>query len=165
MRTLLSVFTGLLLCLAPASAIDKRCGAANEAAGYLKDIAYEASKVKHEAESLRMYLQNASVDRVSVVWKLGMVEDGARKLRNLISRFEARELELTPAQRQELERMKAGVATLTVFLNNTYRTLADNGVVRERQTLQASASAIAARSQIIRDAARNIRTAEIRLAG
>jgi hypothetical protein len=67
---------------------------------------------------------------------------------------------LTPTQSEQFERLKAGLDTLTVSLNNTNQLIAERQLLPYRKALAADAKAMIARSQVVRDAARKLRATE-----
>ena len=89
--------------------------------------------------------------------QMGYLGEHVRNLQKLVADFERREPKLTEVQSQQLERLKAGLATLTVFFNNTYQLIADEQLMPHRDALMATAKAMRVRAGIIRDAARSLR--------
>ena len=83
-----------------------------------------------------------------------------RNFQKLIAGFERREPKLTEAQSQQLERLKTGLATLTVFVYNTYQLIAEQHLMPHRDALMASAEAMRVRAGVIRDAARSLRVVQ-----
>ena len=75
----------------------------------------------------------------------------------MVNRFEQSEPTLTEAESQQLERLKAGLATLTVFANNTNQLIGKQQLMPYRADLLSSVKAMSARASIIRDAARKLR--------
>jgi hypothetical protein len=67
---------------------------------------------------------------------------------------------MTPAQSEQFERLKAGLDTLTVFLNNTNQLIAERQLIPDRNALAANVKAMIIRSQVVRDAARKLRMTE-----
>jgi hypothetical protein len=80
-----------------------------------------------------------------------------RNLQKLVAGFERREPKLTEVQSQQLERLKAGLATLTVFVNDTCQLIAHGQVMPHRDALMTSEKAMRVRAGIIRDAAQRLR--------
>jgi hypothetical protein len=81
-------------------------------------------------------------------------------MRSLVSRFERMEPAMTPAQSEQFERLKAGLDTLTVFLNNTNQLIAERQLFPDRNALAANVKAMIIRSQVVREAARKLRMTE-----
>lgn len=158
-----NLFASLLLvalvCV-PASAMQTKCVVTGPAGSYLTDIARAAAEAQNRAEEMEAYLRNSSLDWRTLSDQTAYLEDQVRTLHDLVSRFEGMEPELTPAQSQQFERMKAGLATLTVFLNDTNRIIAERELLLYRNALAANAKAMIVRSHIVRDAARKLRMTE-----
>lgn len=159
-RNLFASLLLLALVCGPASAMQTKCVVASPAGSYLTDIARVAAEAQKQAEEMEAYLRNGSVDWRTLADQTAYLADQVRILRSLVSRFERMEPALTPAQSEQFERLKAGLDTLTVFLNNTNQLIAERPLLPHRNALAANAKAMIARSQIVRDAARKLRTAE-----
>ena len=158
-----NLFASLLLvtlvCV-PASAMGTKCVVTGPAGSYLTDIARVAAGAQNQAEEMEAYLRNSSLDWRTLSDQTAYLADQVRTLQSLVSRFERMEPAMTPAQSEQFERLKAGLATLTVFLNNTNQIIAERQVLPHRDALAANAKAMIVRSQIVRDAARKLRTTE-----
>jgi hypothetical protein len=158
-----NLFASLLLvtlvCVS-ASAMETKCVVTGPAGSYLADIASVAAGAQNQAEEMEAYLQNSSLDWRTLSDQTAYLADQVRTLQSLVSRFERMEPAMTPAQSEQFERLKAGLATLTVFLNNTNQIIAERQVLPHRDALAANAKAMIVRSQIVRDAARKLRTTE-----
>lgn len=158
-----NLFASLLLVVlvcATASAVETKCVVTGPAGSYLTDIARAAAGAQNQAEEMEAYLRNGSVDWRTLADQTAYLADQVHTLRSLVSRFEGMEPTLTPAQSEQFERLKAGLDTLTVFLNNTNQLIAERQLLPHRNALEANAKAMIVRSQIVRDAARKLRTAE-----
>ena len=69
---------------------------------------------------MEAYLRGtASPDWENLASQMANLTENIRHLQNLVAGFEQSEPRLTEAQNQQLERLKVGLATLTVFANNT----------------------------------------------
>ncbi|MCS6952352.1 MAG: hypothetical protein RMK57_05020 [Bryobacterales bacterium] len=151
------LFALLLVLTVSSFALETKCVVVGSAASQLKAIAREAVDVQRGAAELEAYLRNSSPDWRWVSAQMGILEERVRHLRREITAFERMEPRLTEAQAREFERMKAGLATLTLFLNQTYRALADRRpLLWQRETLGSNAQAMYARASVIRQAARNL---------
>jgi len=128
---------------------------------YLTEIARVAADAQSQAEEMEAYLRNDSVDWRTLAYQTADLADQARTLQNLVSGFEGMQPTLTPAQSEQFDRLKAGLETLTVFVNNTNQLIAERPALPDRDALTADAKAIIARSQIVRDAARKLRSDEL----
>jgi hypothetical protein len=140
--------------------METKCVVTGPTGSYLTDIARAAAEAQNQAEEMDAYLRNSSVDWRTLADQTAYLADQVRTLRSLVSRFERMEPALTPAQSEQFERLKAGLATLTVFLNNTNQLIAERQLLPHRNALAANAKAMIVRSQIVRDAARKLRTTE-----
>lgn len=154
------LFALLLILTVSSFALETKCVVVGPVASDLKAIAREARDAQREAAELEAYLRNPSADWRWVYAQMGILEDRVRNLRRMITAFERHEPRLTEAQAREFERMKAGLATLTLFVNETYRSLADKRVLWQRDTLGNNARAMYARASVIRQAARNLRVVQ-----
>jgi septal ring factor EnvC (AmiA/AmiB activator) len=140
-----------------AYALDSKCVVVGQAASDLSLIAREAADAQKQADELESYLRNSSADWQGVADQMAYLGEHVRNLQKLIAGFERREPKLTEAQSQQLERLKAGLATLTVFVNNTYRLIAEQQLMPHRDALMMNAQMMSIRAGIIRDAARSLR--------
>jgi septal ring factor EnvC (AmiA/AmiB activator) len=154
------LFALLLILTVSSFALETKCVVIGPVASDLKAIARAAADAQREAAQLEAYLRSTSPDWRWVYSQMGILEDHVRSLRRMISAFERNEPKLTEAQARELERMKAGLATLTVFVNETYRVLADKRLLWQRNTLTHHAKAMYARARVIRQAARNLQVVQ-----
>jgi hypothetical protein len=154
-----SLLFATLVCV-PASAMQTKCVVTGPAGSYLTDIASAAAEARKQAEEMEAYLRNSSLDWRTLSDQTAYLADQVRTLQSLVSRFERMEPAMTPAQSEQFERLKAGLATLTVFLNNTNQLIAERQLLPDRNALATNAKAIIVRSQIVRDAARKLRTTE-----
>jgi hypothetical protein len=143
------------------NALKAKCVAVGPAASELSVIAREASDVQMQADEIESYLwTNASPDRRWVASSMDYLKQDVQNLQKSVAGFERSEPMLTEAQGEQLERLKAGLATLTVFVNNTYRLIGDGQLMPHRDALISNAKAMSVRADIIRNAARSIRVAE-----
>lgn len=156
---LASLLLVALVCVT-ASAMETKCVVTGPAGSYLTDIARVAAGAQNQAEEMEAYLRNSSVDWRTLAAQTAYLADQVRTLRSLVSRFERMEPPLTPAQSEQFERLKAGLDTLTVFLNNTEQLIAERQLLPYRNELAVNAKAMIVRSQIVRDAARKLRMTE-----
>jgi septal ring factor EnvC (AmiA/AmiB activator) len=140
-----------------AYALDSKCVVVGQAASDLSLIAREAADAQKQADEIEAYLRNSSADWRGVADQMAYLGEHVRNLQKLIAGFERREPKLTEAQSQQLERLKAGLATLTVFVNNTYRLIAEQQLMPHRDALMMNAQMMSIRAGIIRDAARSLR--------
>ncbi len=154
------LFALLLILTVSSFALETKCVVIGPVASDLKAIARAAADAQREAAQLEAYLRSTSPDWRWVYSQMGILEDHVRSLRRMSAAFERNEPELTEAQVRELERMKAGLATLTLFVNETYRVLADKQLLWQRNTLTDKARAIYARARVIRQAARNLQVVQ-----
>jgi ABC-type transporter Mla subunit MlaD len=122
-----------------------------------RSFAREAADAQNQADEIEAYLRNSSPDWRTVTYQMAYLGEHVRNLQKLVAGFEQREPKLTEVQSQQLEKLKAGLATLTVFVNNTYQLIADEQLMPHRDALMASAKAMRVRAGIIRDAARSLR--------
>jgi hypothetical protein len=148
-----------LVCI-PASAMETKCVVTGPAGSYLADIARVAAEAQTQAEEMEAYLRNSSMDWRTLADQTAYLADQVRTLRSLVSRFERIEPAMTPAQSEQFERLKAGLDTLTVFLNNTNQLIAERQLLRDRNALAANVKAMIIRSQVVREAARKLRMTE-----
>lgn len=163
LRSLLVLVTVLALSV-PAGAVEKaveqKKAVKRQAAQLLADISYFAAQAKTEADFLEAYLRSGvNPDWRHVLAQTGSLTDRARAIERLIRRLENSELTLTEQQAAELERMKAGLETMKIFIANVNRVASENQnrLIFKRDELMASANAVGVRSQIIRESARNVR--------
>jgi len=154
-----SLLLATLVCI-PASAMETKCVVTGPAGSYLTDIARAAAEAQNHAEEMEAYLRNSSLDWRTLADQTAYLADQVRTMRSLVSRFERMEPALTPAQSEQFERLKAGLETLTVFLNNTNQLIAESQLFPDRNALAANAKAMIVRSQVVRDAARKLRMTE-----
>ena len=159
-RNLFASLLLMALVCVPAPAMETKCVVTGPAGSYLTDIARAAAEAQNQAEEMEAYLRNSSLDWRTLSDQTAYLADQVRTLQSLVSRFERMEPAMTPAQSEQFERLKAGLATLTVFLNNTNQIIAERQVLAHRDALAANAKAMIVRSQIVRDAARKLRTTE-----
>jgi hypothetical protein len=159
-RNLLASLLLVTLVCMPASAMETKCVVTGPAGSYLANIARVAAGAQNQAEEMGAYLRNSSVDWRTLADQTAYLADQVRTLRSLFSRFERMELALTPAQSEQFERLKAGLDTLTVFLNNTNQLIAERQLFPDRNALAANAKAMSVRSQVVREAARKLRMTE-----
>ena len=155
-----SVCVLLLVLSASAYALDTKCVVVGPAASDLSFIAREAADAQRQADEIEAYLRSGSPNWQTLAYQMAYLEEHVRKLQKFIVGFERREPRLTEAQSQQLERLKAGLATLTVFANNTNRLIAEKQLMPHRDALMANARAMRLRAGIIRDAARSLRVVE-----
>src|SRR6266481_3079659 len=155
--SVLSVLALLLTFSFSSYAMDTKCVVVGPAASDLSLIAREAAEAQKQADEIEAYLRNSSPDWRGVADQMAYLGEHVRSLQKLVAGFERRELKLTEAQSQQLERLKAGLATLTVFVNNTYQLIGDEQLMLHRDALMANADAMRVRAGIIRDAARSLR--------
>ncbi|HWP84356.1 MAG TPA: hypothetical protein VNN17_04160 [Terriglobia bacterium] len=161
MGAVLSVFALFLALGVPAHALDTQCVVVGPAASTLSQIAREAASAQRQADEIESYLwTNHSPDWRWVASSMNLLKENVRNLQKFIGSFERSEPRLTEAQTQQLERIKTGLATLTVFVNHTYTLIRDQQILPHRSSLLANAKAMSARAEIIRDAARNLRVVE-----
>lgn len=138
-------------------AMDTKCVVVGPAASDLSLIAREAADAQNQADEIEAYLRNSSPNWQTLAYQMDYLDENIRNLQKFIAGFERREPRLTDAQSQQLERLKAGLATLTVFANNTNRLIAEKQLMPYRDALVANAKAMNVRAGIIRDAARSLR--------
>ncbi|HTS57815.1 MAG TPA: hypothetical protein VMH03_09720 [Terriglobales bacterium] len=155
--TVLSVVALLLTFSFFSYGMDTKCVVVGPAASDLSLIAREAADTQKQADEIEAYLRNSSLDWRTVTYQMAYLEEHVRNLQKLVAGFERREPQLTEAQGQQLERLKTGLATLTVFVNDTYRLIAQQNLMPHRDALMANAVAMRVRAGIIRDAARSLR--------
>jgi hypothetical protein len=141
-------------------ALETKCVVVGPAASELSFIAKRAADAQKVADEMEAYLRNSSLNWESLSYQMAYLEEDIRQLRKALDRFEFSEPKLTEAQGRHLERLKAGLATLTIFANNTNRLIAEKRLMPHRDALVANAKAMGARAGIIRDAARNLRVVE-----
>ena len=153
----LSVVALFLISSVSSYAMDTKCVVVGPAASDLSLIAREAADAQKQADEIEAYLRNSSADWRTVADQMAYLGEHVRNLQKLVAGFERREPKLTGAQSQQLERLKAGLATLTVFVNNTNRLIAEQHLMPHRDALMANADAMRVRAGIIRDAARGLR--------
>jgi septal ring factor EnvC (AmiA/AmiB activator) len=156
----LSLFALLLIFSVSAYALQSKCVAVGPAAADLSVIANAAADAQKQADEIWAYLRTTSPDWRTLASQTAYLAEDVRTIQKQVADFERREPKLTPAQSQQLERLKAGLATLTVFLNNTNRIIAEQRVWPHREELMANARAMQVRAGIIREAARNLRVSE-----
>ncbi|MGA8441870.1 MAG: hypothetical protein WB762_19850 [Candidatus Sulfotelmatobacter sp.] len=143
------------------NALKAKCVVVGPAASELSEIAREASDAQIQADEIESYLRsNGSPDRQWVASTMDYLKQDVQNLQKSVAGFERSEPVLTEAQGEQLERLKAGLATLTVFVNNTYQLLGDEQLMPQRDALISNAKAISVRADIIRNAVRSIRVAE-----
>jgi ABC-type transporter Mla subunit MlaD len=152
-----SVFALLLALGASAYALDTKCVVVGPAASDLSLIAREAADAQKQADEIEAYLRNSSPNWQTLAYQMDYLDENIRNLQKFIAGFERREPRVTDAQSQQLERLKAGLATLKVFANNTNRLIAEKQLMPYRDALVANAKAMNVRAGIIRDAARSLR--------
>jgi hypothetical protein len=161
LSTVLSAFALLLTFSLSTYALNTKRVAVGPDANHLSVIAREAANAKMQADEIEAYLRtNGSPDWRYLASEMDYLKEHVRNLQKSVASFERSEPKLTEAQGQELERLNDGLATLTVFVNNTNRLIAEQKVLPHRNTLMSNAKAISIRADIIRDAARSIRVAE-----
>src|SRR6266481_1090873 len=159
-RNLFASLLLMALVCVPAPAMETKCVVTGPAGSYLTDIASTAAEAQKQAEEMEAYLRNSSLDWRTLSDQTAYLADQVRIMRSLVSRFERMELALTPAQSEQFERLKAGLDTLTVFLNNSNQLIAESQLFPDRNALAANAKAMIVRSQVVRDAARKLRMTE-----
>jgi len=143
------------------NALNAKCVVVGPAASDLSAIAREASDAKVQADQIESYLRsNSSPDWGWVASEMDYLKEHVNKLQKSVAGFERSEPVLTEAQCEQLERLKAGLATLTVFVNDTYQLIGDEQLMPHRDALISNAKAMSVRADIIRNAARSIRVAE-----
>jgi biopolymer transport protein ExbB/TolQ len=159
-----SVFSVLALLLAFSAstyALDTKCVVVGPAASELSYIAQRAADAQKVADEMEGYLRNSNTPSwEGLSYQMAYLEENIRQLRKAIHRFESSEPKLTEAQERQLERLNAGLATLTIFANNTNRLIAEKRLIPHRDALAANAKAMGARAGIIREAARNLRVVQ-----
>jgi biopolymer transport protein ExbB/TolQ len=160
-RSVLIVFALLLIFSVSAAALERRCVVVGSAGSELAAIAREAAEAKKLADELEAYLRSASPHWLTMAYQMGYLEARIRNLRNSIGRFERLEPQLDESQKQQLERLKAGLGTLTLFANQTNRLIGEKQLWPHRDALLGHARAMAARADVIRKAARELRVAEL----
>src|SRR5258708_661063 len=151
-----NLFASLLLvalvCI-PASPMETKCVVTGPAGSYLTDIASTAAEAQKQAEEMEAYLRNSSLDWRTLSDQTAYVADQVRTLRSLVSRFERMEPALTPAQSEQFERLKAGLETLTVFLNNTNQLIAESHLFPARNALAPNPTPLIVRTHSLLHAA------------
>lgn len=160
-RTIATLFALLLIFSLSAAALERRCIVVGSAGFELAAIAREAAETKKLADELEAYLRSASPHWLTMAYQMGYLEARIRNLRDSIRRLESLEPRLDGSQKQQLERLKTGLATLTVFANHTNRVIAEKQLWPHRDKLLAHAKAMADRAEIIRKTARELRVAEL----
>src|SRR6266851_7745585 len=155
--SVLSVLALLLTFSFSSYAMDTKCVVVGPAASDLSLIAREGADAQKQADEIEAYLRNSSADWRGVADQMAYLGEHVRNLQKLFADFEQREPKLTEAQSQQLERLKAGLATLTVFVNNTNRLIAEQHLMPHRDALTMNAQMMSIRAGIIRDAARGLR--------
>ena len=159
-RVVFSTFALLLVFSFSSYALETKCKrvVVGPAASDLRAISSEAASAQMQADEVEAYLRSSSSpDWESLVSQMAYLTEDIRHLQNLVARFEQSEPTLTEAQNQQLDRLKAGLATLTVFANNTNELIGERQLVLHRDDLISSAEAMRIRAGIIRDAARKLR--------
>ena len=143
------------------NALKAKCVVVGPAASDLSAIAREAANVQTQADEIESYLRtNGSPDWRWVASEMDYLKQDVRNLQKSVASFERSEPKLTEAQGEQLERVKEGLATLTVFVNNTYGMLGYEQLMPHRNALISNAKAMSVRADIIRNAARSLRVAE-----
>ncbi len=159
-----SVFSTIALLLAFSAstyALDTKCVVVGPAASELSSIAQQAADAQKIADEMEAYLRNNSTPNwESLSYQMAYLEDNIRQLRKAIHRFESSEPKLTEAQSRQLDRLDAGLATLTIFANNTNRLIAEGRLIAHRDALAANVKAMGVRAGIIRESARNLRVVQ-----
>jgi hypothetical protein len=141
--------------------METRCVVVGPAASELSVIAREAADAQMRADEIEAYLRsNGSPNWQSLAAMMDYLRDDVLSLQKSIYRFEQSEPRLTEAQSQQLERLRTGLSTLTVFVNNTYQLIGEQQLLPHRKALISNARAMSVRADFIRNAARNLRTAE-----
>jgi hypothetical protein len=158
--TVLSVIVLLLAFSASTYALETKCVVVGPAASELSLIAQRAADVQRVADEMEAYLRTGAPSWETLAYKMVYLEEGIADVRKALRHFESREPALTETQRQHLERLKSGLATLTVFVNNTNRVIAEKRFLPNRNALVSNARAMSVRAGIIRKAARNLRISE-----
>jgi hypothetical protein len=159
-RDVLSVFALLLVFSFSSYALDRKCKCvvAGPAASDLTAISQEAADAQMQADEMEAYLRGtASPNWENLASQTAYLTENIRHLQKLVANFEGSEPRLTDSESQQLERLKAGLATLTVFANNTNELIGERQLVLRRDDLISSAEAMRIRAGIIRDAARKLR--------
>lgn len=135
------------------------CEVAKQAAAYLTDIRQGAMDAQDQADQISAYLRSsATPDWDALGAELSYLEDNVRGIRQNLLRFERAEPTLTAGQSADLERLKGGLATLTIFLNNTYQLLAERPPATALPKFEANAAAMRLRGRIIAEAAKDLRS-------
>lgn len=158
---ILSVFALLMLFAVSAQALETRCVVVGPEGEELSYIARQAADAQKTAGEIEAYLRNSSLSWESLAFRMALLDENIRQLRKSIDRFERSEPKLSQKQAQQLERLKTGLATLTIFASNTNRLIGEKRLLAHWDTLRANAKAMEARAGIIRDAARNLRKVDM----
>ena len=165
-RVLFSAFALLLVFSFSSYALESKCKCVvvGPAASDLQAISTEAASAQTQADEMEAYLRSsASPDWENLASQMAYLDENIQHLQKLVARFEQSEPTLTEAQNQQLERLKAGLATLTVFANNTNQLIGKQQLMPYRDDLMSSAEAMRIRAGIIRDAARKLRRGAVRV--
>lgn len=138
-----------------------KCVVAGPAASELSEISREAASAQTQADEMEAYLWGtSSPDWENVLYQMDYLKEDVQHIQKLVTRFERSEPRLTEAESQQLERLKAALATLSVFANNTYELIGSQLIIPHRSVLASNARAMSARAAIIRDAARSLRVVQ-----
>lgn len=157
----LGAFALFLTLGVPSYALDTRCVVVGPAASQLSYIAREAAGAQTQADEIEAYLRtNPYPDWRWVAASMNSLKENVRNLQKFVGSFERSEPRLSEEQTRHLERIKTGLATMAIFVNNTYNLIAERQILPHRDSLLANAKAMSVRAEIIRDAARNLRVVE-----
>ncbi len=159
-RVVFSAFALLLVFSFSSYALESKCKCVvvGPAAFDLQAISTEAASAQTKADEMEAYLRSsASPDWEYLADEMAYLDANIQHAQNTVNRFEQSEPTLTEAESQQLERLKAGLATLTVFANNTNQLIGKQLLMPYRADLLSSVKAMSARASIIRDAARKLR--------
>jgi len=157
-NSVVAVSVLLLVFSASTYALETKCVVVGPAASELSYIAQRAADAQKVADEMEAYLRNSFPNWQTLSHKMAYLEEDIRQLRNAIRRFELSEPRLTESQGRHLERLKVGLATLTIFANKTNQLIAEKRPVPHRAELVANTKAMVVRAGVIKDAARNLRT-------
>jgi predicted DNA-binding protein (UPF0278 family) len=160
MARIFSAFALLLAFSAATYAMETKCVVVGRPAAELSYIARQAMDAQQVADEMEAYLRSTSPNWQSLSYQMAYLNEHIRRIRQAIDRFERSEPKLTEAQSRHLERLKAGLATLTIFASNTQRLIAERQLMPHRDALFANTRAMSVRAGIIREAARSLRVVE-----
>jgi len=152
-------FLLLAAVLLPAYGADMKCAckATGKAAGYLTNIDIHAVRARAGADSIADCLNVPFPEWQEVSDRMAPVIEDVNNLHRDLARLEGMELNLTSDQAAQFERLKAGVGTLTLFVNNVNKMLQKKAIWPRRTGFLAQIDDIEARCDVIRRAADRIR--------